>query len=117
VAQGKIEEAIPEFERALQIEPRYPDAHNNLAVQLARQGRVAEAIQHWEEAIRLLPGYAEAEYNLALTLAREGRTEEAVQHFQRALRLATVFGMPGLIADSSAQLEKYLPGSVQAPTP
>ena len=117
VAQGKPEEAIPEFERALQLEPRYPDAHNNLAVQLARQGRVAEAIQHWEEAIRLLPGYAEAEYNLALTLARQGRTDEAVQHFQRALQLATVFGMPGLIADSSAQLEKYLPGSVQAPAP
>ena len=85
--EGKVPEAIGQYEQALRIQPDYVMAHNNLGVALVQQGRLEGATGHYEEALRLRPDYAEAHNNLGIALARQGRLEEATGHYEEALRI------------------------------
>ncbi|MGA2137768.1 MAG: tetratricopeptide repeat protein [Verrucomicrobiia bacterium] len=84
---GRIQEAIGEFDLALQLKPDLADAHHNLALALLRLGRVPEAIGHWEQALRLKPDYAEAHCNLGVALEQSGKIEDATGHFEQALKV------------------------------
>jgi tetratricopeptide (TPR) repeat protein len=79
---------LAHYEEALRLKPAdYPEAHNNLAIALARSGRDAEALTHLAAAVGLSPAYAEAHFNLGLVLTRLGRVGEAIGAFDQALRL------------------------------
>ena len=67
--QGKWNEAISHYERALQLKPDSAAAHNGLGSALARQGKWQAAISHYERALQLQPDCAQAECNLAWLLA------------------------------------------------
>jgi tetratricopeptide (TPR) repeat protein len=91
VRQGKTEEAIGHYARALQIRPYFPRAHNNLGKALARQGKNEEAIGHYMKALQLKPDLPEAHNNLGNALARQGKDEEAIDHYTKALQLKPNF--------------------------
>src|SRR5581483_7994337 len=59
-AQGRLPEAIAEFEAAARANPRYPEALNNLGAALADAGRLAEAEARCRQALALRPGSAGA---------------------------------------------------------
>jgi len=84
--QGKRDEAIEMYRKALQMQPDNTIAHYNLANALREQGRNDEAIRHYREAIRRRPGYAEAHINLGSALAQQDRLDEAIGEFHLALR-------------------------------
>ena len=84
--QGKLDEAIPHLERAIQLKPDYTEAHNNLSFALTQQGKWNEAIRHFERALQLKPDYAEAACNLARLLAT--CSEAQFRNPAEALRLA-----------------------------
>jgi len=50
---GKPNEAADSLRRALELDPGYTEAHNNMGVVLLNQGKVNEAISHFREAIRI----------------------------------------------------------------
>ena len=54
-ARGRTDEAIAQYQRALEIKSDYADAHNNLAVALAARGRTDEAIAHYQRALESKP--------------------------------------------------------------
>src|SRR5215469_2137324 len=85
--QGKLTEAIEQYERALRVKPDFTEAHNNLGNTLADQGKVPEAIQCYKRALELNPSYAEAYYNLGNVLAHQGKLSEAIQLYERAVQL------------------------------
>jgi tetratricopeptide (TPR) repeat protein len=85
--QGKLTEAIEQYERALQLKPDFSEAYNNLGNTLADQGKVPEAIQCYKRALELNPSYAEAYYNLGNVLAHQGKLSEAIQHYEWAFQL------------------------------
>ena len=62
--------------RAVEIDPDFSMAHNNLGVALHLQGRVDEAIDRYRQALHLDPKNAEAQRNLERALAEPGRTGE-----------------------------------------
>jgi Flp pilus assembly protein TadD len=64
-AQNKLEEAIPHYQKALEIDSKDFQTHFNLGVSLLRQGRRGEARDHFMEALRLHPDYPEAQKALA----------------------------------------------------
>jgi hypothetical protein len=86
--EGKVSEAIQQYEQALRLYPDYPKAHLNLGIALEQTGRGPEAIAQYEEALRLNPDYAKAHYNLAVALERAGRIQDAIQHYEQASDIA-----------------------------
>lgn len=82
---GRIPEAMRSYERALALQPKYPESHYNLGVALAQQGELDRAREHYAIALRLQPDYPEALNNLANALIRAGQTEEALRRYEEAV--------------------------------
>jgi tetratricopeptide (TPR) repeat protein len=85
--QGKLDEAIDQYQEAIRLKPDYANAHNNLGIALARKGQTDEAIRQYREALRLKPDHADAHNGLGVALHEKGQMDEAVRHLQEALRL------------------------------
>jgi len=84
---GRDGEAMVHLQQALQIRPRYAEAHYNLGNLLHRMGRDDEAMVHFQQALQIRPRYAEAHINLGNALFSMGRLDEAIIHFQQALQI------------------------------
>lgn len=82
---GQTENAIVCYRRALELQPRYPETHYNMAVALASKAELNAAVDHYSTALRLEPEYAEAHNNLGNALVALGRATEATTHYQRAI--------------------------------
>jgi hypothetical protein len=85
--EGRLEESIACYERALAIQPNRPDTTMNLGVVLADLWRLDEALVQLQAARRMAPGSVEVLQNLAMTLARRGDCDEALDLFEQAVRL------------------------------
>ena len=82
-----MDEAIAHYQKALQINPDYAEAHNNLGNALLQKGRVAEAITHYQKALQIKPDYAVVHDNLGNVLLQKGNVGEAITHYQQALQI------------------------------
>ncbi|MFQ5455070.1 MAG: tetratricopeptide repeat protein [Nitrospirota bacterium] len=85
--QGKSEEAIAHYMKALQFKSDREKAHNNLGLVLAEQGKVKDAIIHYREALQIKGDYADAHYNLGVILSKQGKMEEAIAHYMKVLKI------------------------------
>ncbi|HUB68756.1 MAG TPA: tetratricopeptide repeat protein [Candidatus Methylacidiphilales bacterium] len=85
--QGKVDEAIDRYQKALAIDPNLDLAHNDLGAALLQKGQLDAAAEQYREALKSNPDFAEARYNLGHVLAQQGRTDEAIAQFQEALRI------------------------------
>jgi tetratricopeptide (TPR) repeat protein len=72
VKQGRNDEAMRAYQRALALRPNSADAHNKLGDAYFYAGRFTEAIDAYHEAARLRPKDGEAYYNLALAYLEIG---------------------------------------------
>lgn len=87
--QGREEEAIAEYKKAIAIFPMYSEPFYNMGNSLARLNRPIEEVQEaYEGAIRSDPGHLNARGNLALYLARRGETKRATELTQELIALA-----------------------------
>jgi tetratricopeptide (TPR) repeat protein len=84
---GRVDEAIPHFERALQYSPRFALAENNLALALLQTGHKDEAIDHFQQALLIAPDDLYGQNNLGCLLFSAGRGDEAIVHFQKAVQI------------------------------
>jgi len=85
--KGQMDEAIVNFQKALEIKPDYAEAHSNLGVALFQKGQVDEAIVQYQEALEIKPNYAKAHSNLGVALSQKGQVDEAIVQYQGALEL------------------------------
>lgn len=84
---GRLHEAVPHFETAIQLRPDFFRSHFNLGSALAQLGRIDDAIRRLQLAVRLKPDSFEAQNNLANALAQARRLPEAIEHYRAALLL------------------------------
>ena len=84
---GNSEAAAREFRRALQLDPRYANAHMILGVILRRQGDHAGALAQFRKAAELAPDDPEAQFNLGKELKADGDKTGAIAAFRRAIEL------------------------------
>jgi len=85
--KGSLDEAIADYEKALEISPNFPEVHHDIGIAFARKGELDKAIAHFQRAIEIKPEYAEAFYGLGVALQQKGRLDEAVACFQEALKI------------------------------
>ncbi|HZP59296.1 MAG TPA: tetratricopeptide repeat protein [Opitutaceae bacterium] len=83
---GRLDEAVAEHERALQLMD-FAQAHYNLGNVLTKLGRFAEAIDHYGQAIRLRPKQADFYDGLGNALYENGRAEDAIACYEEALQI------------------------------
>lgn len=67
-SQGKLDEAIIQYTKALQLNPNDDFAHYNLGLAFAKQGKLSEAVYHYSESLRINPGDSETRALLDFTL-------------------------------------------------
>ncbi len=83
---GKVAEAVEQFKKAVEADPKHAGAHNNLGVAYERLG-LAAAQSEFERAVILQPDFAHAHVNLSRSLLKKGRVTAAIAGFQRVLEI------------------------------
>jgi tetratricopeptide (TPR) repeat protein len=85
VGKGNIESAIAKYEKALALQPAYPEAHYNLGAALLQQGKIDQAISHSEEAIKLQPSDPDAHVVLGNAFMAKQDIDQAIDQYEQAL--------------------------------
>ncbi|MBW1988835.1 MAG: tetratricopeptide repeat protein [Deltaproteobacteria bacterium] len=117
--EGKSEQALWFFRRALDLKGRLAEGCNNLGTLARRQGRLKDAEKYLKESIRWEPRQARARQNLALLYFGQGRIEECVEQLKIVLawdpenaevmnNLGAVMARQGNFAEAVSWYEKSL---------
>lgn len=85
-AMGSPDE-IPEYERALEIQPDLVLAYLNLGAAYYAKGQYDEAVSVYQRGITENPLIASLHYSLSLTLEQENKTEEARDEMTLAVKI------------------------------
>ncbi|MDH5235955.1 MAG: tetratricopeptide repeat protein, partial [Gemmatimonadota bacterium] len=85
---GRHEEAAQSYVRALELEPGYALARNNLGVAYFHAGSPDDAVDAFRQALRADPGLVKARLNLALLLTRGHRFQLALEAYRQVLETA-----------------------------
>ena len=81
-----LNEAMEQYQKALEIDPANEDAHFNQGIALFRKGDIEGAIAHYRDALKIRPDNAEAQNNLGMALAKAGRNDEAITSYRQAIK-------------------------------
>lgn len=100
-SQGRNTEAIANLRRAVEIDPRYHQAHFELASLLDREGQIEEAAREYEVAAPAYRSVGEYHYRLGFVYFRLGQKAKARDSLERAISVA-----PG--SNSATQADEIL---------
>ncbi len=84
--QGRADEAVAEYRKAIEVDPKFTPACNNLADALAKQGKLEEAAHYYELSLVEKPSAA-VHNALGVVLRRLGKMDEAADQFAKAKAL------------------------------
>ena len=85
--QGKIEEAIAECKKAIEVDPTFGNPYNDIGAYLVEQDRLDEAIP-WLEKALVAPRYESycfPHVNLGRVYEKKRMFRKALEHYQEAL--------------------------------
>ena len=91
IGKKQLNDAIVQLQRALAIQPDYPEALDNLGIALLQKEQTDEAIAQFQHALAIQPDNAVAHYNLGIALLQKGQADDAILHYQRALAIQPDF--------------------------
>lgn len=86
--QGRLDDAVRGYGRALMLNPRIADAYNNLGVALRAQGKYAASVASYRRSLALKPGNPGVYSNMGNALRELGRVEESRVAHERAVAMA-----------------------------
>ncbi len=81
---GRADDAVARYRRALEIQPDYVPAYNNLGVALRAGGHTDDAVRVYRDGLALRDDYPDLHYNLANALLALNRPDEAAEHLRKA---------------------------------
>lgn len=88
--QGKLDEAIEECRRAIEVDPDFGNPYNDIGVYLMQQGQLDDALP-WLERAKHAARYEPRQFpfmNTARVYLKQGRWWEALHEFEAAVRAA-----------------------------
>lgn len=119
VEQGRLDEALVHFSKAVEIRPSDARAQYNLGAALREKGRFDEAIAHLRTAVAIQPDYVPARNGLARALASIGDWDGSMEQLERSLlldddqaeahnNLANVLRQKRRLSEAAAEYERAL---------
>jgi tetratricopeptide (TPR) repeat protein len=113
------EQSIEEFNKALRLDPNYPDALNLVAYEYMALKNFEKAIEYSKRYVSALPGKPNPFDSLADAYFRMGKLDEAVENFKKALEvkpdyyastgtLAYIYALKEDYPEASRWMDKYL---------
>ncbi len=106
--RGATDDALAQFQAAVQSNPSYADARINLANALLEKNQPGDAIAEFRAAIQAQPYSSAGHYNLGNALLRIGRVDDAIAEFGRALELEPdSFGAHNNLANAMLQTSRW----------
>lgn len=125
-----LDEVVSWFQKAIKLDPTYPETYFRYGDALAKMGKLTEARDAYLKVIKLRPNLALAHVSLGQVLLSLGDLEEAGQHLERAARLEpkdrTVFSSLARVylrlgdrrrADEAAEKSRKLTEMLALPDP
>jgi len=85
--KGMYDEAIVEYERALEINPNHALVYHNLGSSYGMKGMYDEAIGEYKKGIELNPNSTEAHNNLGAAYFNKGMYDDAIAECKKALEI------------------------------
>lgn len=85
--EAKEEDALKDFERAIQLNPNNWRALHNRGVSQAMNGKNKEALADFNRAIELEPNYANSQFNRGEVYSALGNFPAAIEDYSKAIRL------------------------------
>jgi len=85
--QGRLDEAITAYRRAIAAAPAFAEALNALGIALQQRGDLAGAVAAYRAALAANPDYASACSNLGAALFTQGEVDAALDWYRRAIEL------------------------------
>src|SRR3981081_4548560 len=96
--QRNLDEAISQYETALQVQSGSQEARYNLSKAVTQtnlgnaltgKGQLDAAVRHYTKAVELRSDYADAHFNLAHAVLRKGQLDDAIAEFDKTLSTQT----------------------------
>ncbi|MGB3510484.1 MAG: tetratricopeptide repeat protein [Microcoleaceae cyanobacterium] len=110
--EGKLNQAIDQYQRVLQINQDSIQALSHLAAIHESQKHFDQAFKYRHRIAQLLPKNANAQANLASLMIKQGKVEEAIATYQKAITLSSPpeFAYQGLgnALEKNGQLEEAI---------
>lgn len=110
--QGKHAEAVPSFQKLVEVDAYSPELRFNLALMLANSNQFDEAEKHYRKATELNPKFVDAFYNLGFLLQSQGKWAQAAEQYQKATVLqpnfCEAFGNLGAVLQQQGKLQEAI---------
>ncbi|NQT00101.1 MAG: tetratricopeptide repeat protein [Candidatus Omnitrophica bacterium] len=110
-SEGKLDQAIKYYQKAIEIDKHNAAAFNGLAICYERKGWFKQAEDEYLQALEVDPRYAPAHYNLGLLYEKRVDLEKAVFHWKQRIRLGHPAD-PGRIK-ARLKLQRYAPEQLE----
>ncbi|MBF0503470.1 MAG: tetratricopeptide repeat protein [Candidatus Omnitrophica bacterium] len=85
--QGNLTQAMLDYNKAIEINPKYAEAYYNRGKIYNQQGKVIQALSDYSKAIEQNPDYAEAYDNRGTIYGRHGDVYRAIADFTKAIEI------------------------------
>ncbi|MGQ0506153.1 MAG: social motility TPR repeat lipoprotein Tgl [Myxococcaceae bacterium] len=109
---GDLTGAYKEYEEALRLDPKFPEAHNAIALLLHLTFKKYEdAISHYRTALEIRPAFAEAKVNLANLYLDQSRYDDAITLYEQVLN--DILYVTPYIAQTNLGWALYKKGNVR----
>ena len=84
---GQAAKAAKAFSRVTQLNPNYPEGHNNLGSALQKLRRYEESLKCFKNALSFNPDYSDAYYNIGISYRELSKLDLAIEAYERSLAL------------------------------
>jgi superkiller protein 3 len=85
-----FDQALSEYQKAIEIKPDYAKGYYNIGSVYRQKKKLEEAIASFQKALEINPKYAEAHYALAVIYYEKQEFKLAIEHFDQAGKLGMV---------------------------
>ncbi len=85
--ENRFPEALDLYEKAIEIDPNYSEAYNNIGRILYSHQRYDEAEKYWMKSLESNPDLPEVRNNLGTLFIRKGDIEKAIKEYRTAVGL------------------------------